>query len=407
MRQSPPMTTRRDGRPSQVRPRPPSNGRPAATKAKPRTPAPGRIAAHRRVDRTRSLSLPFRLLFVIAIIALGGGILLAATGGIGKVAAAVGSTFGGFFADLTATPAPSASPSLLSDAPLLQEPTEPYTNQATIDLVGSIPAKLVGNTDLRIRVFVALGDQAPGVVTEIPIGRTAQFIVPGITLIEGTNAFTARIAGPSGLSEPSPVVTYILDSAKPKIKLSSPKNGAVINAKTVNLVGQTQPRSALKANNVTTDAVVSGQADANGSFTIPLTIGPGKNDITITATDPAGNENQLALSVRKGGGVLAATLSASAYQVRVSNLPERVRMSVVVSDPDGLPLAGANVTFTLAVPGVSAVTSKTITTGSDGAATWSTTIPKGAATGLATATVVVETTTYGQTTDLASIKIVK
>jgi hypothetical protein len=390
-----------------VRPRPPSNGKPAASTVRPRTPAPGRIAAHRRVERTRSLALPFRLLFAVAVIALCGGILLAATGGIGKVAATVGSTFGGFFADLTATPAPSATPSLLADAPILEEPTEPYTNQPTIDLVGSVPANLVGNADVRVRVFVALGEQSSGVVTEVPVGRTTRFIVPGITLIEGTNAFSAKIVGPAGLSESSPVVTYILDSAKPRIKLSSPKNGAVVNAKTVNLVGQTQPRSELKARNVSTEALVSGQADANGNFTIPLTIGPGKNDITITATDPAGNENQLALAVRKGAGVLAATLSSSASQIRLSALPERVQMSVVVSDPDGLPLAGAKVTFSLAVPGVTAVTSKTVTTGTNGAATWSTTIPKGATTGQASATVIVKTTGYGETTDLAFIKIVK
>ncbi len=390
-----------------MRPRPPSNGRPATTKARPRTSAPGRIASHRRVERTRSLALPFRFLFVVAVIALCGGILLAATGGIGKVAATIGSTFGGFFADLTATPAPSSTPSLLADAPVLEEPSEPYTNQATIDLVGSVPANLVGNENLRVRVFVAIGEQTPSIVTEVPVGRTAQFIVPGITLVEGSNAFSARIAGPAGLSEPSPVVTYILDSAKPKIKVSSPKNGAVVNAKTVNLVGQTQPRSSLKALNVSTAAVVSGQADANGNFSLPVTIGPGKNDITITATDPAGNENQLAFAVRKGAGVLAATLSSAPYQIRLSTLPARVQLSVVVTDPDGHPLGGAKVTFSIAAPNVSAVTSKTFTTGANGTAAWSTTIPKGATTGQVTATVVVKTSGYGETTDLTTFRIVK
>ncbi len=401
------MTTRRDGRPSQVRPRPPSSGRPAPVTVRPRTPAPGRLGAHRRVERTRGLAFPFRLLFVIAVVALCGGVLFAATGGVGKVAAAVGSTFSGFFADLTATPAPSAPPSLLSDAPVLEEPAEPYTNQPTVDLVGSVPASLVGSANVSIRVYVALGDQPPGVVSEVPVGRTPRFIVPGITLIEGSNAFSARIVGPSGLSEPSPVVTYILDSAKPKIKLSSPKNGAVVNAKTVQLVGQTQPRSALQARNVSTKAVVSGAADANGNFSIILPIGTGKNDIAITATDPAGNANQLTLAVQKGAGVLAATLSVSAGRIRLSALPEPITLTVVVKDPDGLPLKGARVTFSLAVKDISAVTSTTFESGSDGVVRWTTQIPLGATVGQAKAAVVVKTTDYGETTDLAVFMIVK
>lgn len=401
------MTTRRDGRPSQVRPRPPSSGRPAPVKVRPRAPAEGRLASHRRVERTRGLALPFRLLFAVAVVALCAGVLFAATGGVGKVAAAVGSTVGGFFADLTATPAPSASPSLLSDAPVLEEPSEPYTNQPTMDLIGSVPANLVGNADIRIRVYVTLGEQPPGVVTEVPVGRTQRFIVPGITLIEGTNAFKATIVGPDGESEPSPVVTYVLDTAKPKVKLTSPKNGAVVNANTVKLDGQTQARSGLRIVNVSSNAVVTGEADANGNFSIILPIGTGKNDITITATDPAGNESQLAVAVRKGSGVLAATLSASASSIRLSALPERVTMSVVVSDPDGHPLAGANVTFSLAVPGISAVTSKTITSGTNGTVTWSTTIPKGATTGQVSATVIVKTTKFGDTTDRTVITIAK
>ena len=401
------MTTRRDGRPSQVRPRPPSSGRPAPQKVRPRAPAPGRLAAHRRVERTRRLALPFRLLFGVAVVALVGGVLFAATGGFGRVASSLGATFGGFFADLTATPVPSSMPSILSDAPILEDPGEPYTNRSTIDLVGSIPADLVGSTDTQIRVYVALGDQEPGIVTQIPVGRTPRFIVPGITLIEGPNAFTATIVGSTGESEPSAVVTYVFDATKPRITLTSPKDGAVVNAKTVQLVGQTQPRSDIRVWNASTNAIVTGQADGNGDYSVILPIGAGTNDIGITAIDPAGNENHLVLAVRKGSGALVASLSASAYQIRLSSLPEKVRLTVVVSDPDGRPLEGARITFALAAPGISAVTSKAITTGGDGTATWSTTIPKGATTGQISATVIVKTTKHGETTARTVVTIVK
>jgi hypothetical protein len=341
------------------------------------------------------------------VLALGGGVLFAATGGMGKVAESLGATFAGFVADLTATPVPSSTPSLLADSPLLEEPAEPYTNQPTIDLVGSIPGDIVGDEGSRIRLYVALGDQQPGVVTQVRVGRTPRFIIPGVALIEGTNAFTATIVGPAGESEPSPVVTYVFDATKPRIVLTSPKNGAVVNAKSVQLVGQTQSRSQMRVRNASTNAIVTGQADASGNFSIILPIGTGTNDIGITAIDPAGNENHLVLAVRRGSGTLVASLSGSANQIKLSSLPERVRMRVVVSDPDGRPLEGARVTFSLAVPGVSAVTSKTIQTGGDGTATWSTTIPKGATTGQISATVIVKTTQYGETTDRTVMTIVK
>jgi hypothetical protein len=347
------------------------------------------------------------MLFAIAVVALGGAVLFAATGGFGTVAGAVGKTFTGFFADLTATPVPSSTPSLVSDSPLLESPGEPYTNVPTIDLVGTIPTDLVGSTDTQIRVYVALGDQAPGIVTQIPVGRTARFVVPGITLVEGTNAFTATVFGPSGESEPSAVVTYVFDATKPRMTLSSPKNGAVVNAKSVKLVGQTQPRSDLRVRNASTNANVTGQADANGNFEVILAIGEGTNDIGITAIDPAGNENHLVIAVLKGSGTLVASLSPSAFQIKLSSLPERIRMTVVVNDPDGRPLEGARITFSLAVPGVSAVTSKAILTGGDGTATWSTSIPKGATTGQISATVIVKTSKYGDTTDRTVVTIVK
>ena len=74
---------------------------------------------------------------------------------------------------------------------------------------------------------------------------------------------------------------------------------------------------------------------------------------------------------------------------------------MTATDPPvaGRPLEGATVTFALAVPGVQAVTSKPTKTGGDGAATWKTTIPKGATVGLISVTVIVKTTKYGDTTD--------
>jgi hypothetical protein len=353
------------------------------------------------------MPIPFQVLFAVAVVGLGGAVLFAATGGLGRVAAALGSTFTGFVEDLTATPVPTSTPTSLGDSPLLEEPSEPYTNVASVDLVGTIPDALVGSTASRIRIYVAIGEQDPAPVVEVPIGKTPRFIVPGVGLVEGPNAFSATIVNDGGESEPSPTVTYVLDATIPRIVLSAPANGAVVNAKSARIEGETQPRSMIQARNATSGAIVNGQADASGLFSVLLPLVAGNNDIGVTSVDPAGNENHAVIAVTRGSGVLAASISASTSQIKRSSLPSRLELATSVTDPDGKPLAGARITFSLAVPGVPAVTSKTIETGGDGVARWSTTIPGGATTGLISATVIVKTAAFGELTDRTVITIVK
>ena len=77
-----------------------------------------------------------------------------------------------------------------------------------------------------------------------------------------------------------------------------------------------------------------------------------------------------------------------------------------VTDPDGQPLAGAAVTFTLSMPGIPTVTIDG-TTDAQGKASFKTTIPKGAAVGQGSATVLVSTDTFGSTQDFTVITITK
>ena len=348
------------------------------------------------MDRGPGIALPFRLLFAVVVVALGAGVLLLATGGLAKVAATIGNTFSGFVSDLTTAPSPSPSAPTVADAPVLVAPDEPYTNQPTVDLVGRVPESVVGATQMRIRIYVAIGDGAPGIVLEVPIGASQSFLVPKVELSPGANAFTATIIGPTGLeSDTSAVVTYILDVSKPRLVVSAPRNGAIVNARTVALIGQTQARSTMSARNLTTNATVAGAADEKGAFNLVLPIGTGVNKIEVVAVDPAGNENTLSLSVRRGTGALTAKVTASVYRIRLNKLPEPVTLTVTVTDPDGRALRNASVTFTLAVPGVPAITSSTLTTSSGGTATFTTTIPKGADVGQCSVTAIVQAGDFG------------
>ena len=341
-----------------------------------------------------------------AVVALGVAVLVFANGGLGTLAGAVGSTFNGFVTDITRTPQPSAPDPIAADAPTLEAAEEPYTNQPTIDLAGTVPASVVGQAETRIRIYVAIGEGDPGIAREVTVGASQRFLVAGLPLSDGANTFTATIIGSTDLeSEASAAVTWVLDRKKPTITISAPKANAVVNAPTALVTGKTQARSTISLRNLTTNATVAGAADGKGAFSIAIPIGTGTNKLQVTATDPAGNANAATVTVRRGTGALTARLAASFYQVKRSKLPESVQLTVTVTDPDGRALAGAKVTFTLAIPGVPAVASSVLTTGTNGRATFTTTIPKGATAGQCSVTAIVQTKDFGDTTDRSVITI--
>ena len=400
------MTSRRQ-RPSQVRPRPPSTGRPAPTKrSAPRPPAPGRIAPHRRIDRGPGLPIWVRLLLVVAVVALGGAIVFAGMGVLGKVVASIGTAFSGAITQVTATPSPSPTEALAPNAPTLTQPAQPYTNQATIDLSGTIPATYVGQEGVTIRIYRTLEDAGPEQVEEIPAGATPGFVVPGIELAKGRNDFSATLVGPGGESETSIIVTYILDTAKPKITITKPARDAVVNDKTVTIQGKTQAHAALVARNEANNASITGTAGDDGSFKLVLAIDAGQNGIRVTATDPAGNQGEAVINVLRGSGKLSARITASKYQFTSRSLPGVITLTVRVTDPDGRPLEGASVTFTLTLPNVGPIT-QPLTTDGTGVASWQTTIPEGATVGKGIAAALVETDAFGTTTTQTVITIVK
>lgn len=372
-------------------------------KVRPRAPAPGRLSVRTPIRRSRGIPLVGRVALALGILGVAVGVIYLGAGGLGTVAGAVGSTFSDFIAGVTATPAPAPTPVVTSQAPSIESPTEPYTNQESVDLVVIVPSALAGDPDHRLRVYLALKDQAPAPIQEAPLAAGQRTIIP-VTLTKGTNDFSVTIVGPGGESESSPLVRWVLDLSKPPIRLSAPKDEAVINRKAVTLEGRTQGRTTLIVRNQETGDSVSGTAANDGTFKLTLPITKGRNPIKITATDPAGNVNQTQLIVTRGSGRLRASLSASAYSIKQSDLPQAIRLTVNVDDPDGKPLPDARVTFTLSIPGIPTVTGDG-TTDKNGRAIFETTIPNGATRGSGPATVLVQTDDFGRTTDETAITI--
>jgi hypothetical protein len=357
------------------------------------------------VRRGRDIPLFGRLALGVGVLAVAVLVLYIGAGGVGFLAGTLGGTVTKFVGSITATPTPAATQSLVADAPSIESPTEPYTNQPRVDLIVTVPSKLAGNPDYRLRIYLALKDQAPAPIDEKALAPTPRMIVP-VTLTTGINDFSVTLVGPAGESESSPLARWILDTNPPGIKLSSPKDGAEINRKAVTIDGRTQARSTIVIRNTKTDDSISGTAAADGTFSLAVPIASGSNVIHIAITDPAGNANALDLTVRRGSGRLRASIASSVYSISQKDLPTDVRLTVLVDDPDGAPLAGARVTFTLSIPGIPTITGDA-TTDANGQAVFATKIPKGASKGGGSAAVLVQTDAFGKTTDETPITIKK
>ena len=397
------MTTRRDPRQTHVRPRPPSTGRPAPVKVRPRAPTSTRLSVHRPIQRNQGLPIVAKLGLVAAVALLGAVVLYLGAGGFGRAVAAIGSSLGGFITSVTATSTPRPSAIPVSDAPLLQQPAEPYTSEETVDLIVTVPSQIAGDPNSRIRVYLALKDQTPTPIQEAPLAATPQTVIP-VDLTKGINEFSVTIVGPGGESEHSPVVRYVLDQAPAKITIYSPKEGAVVNGPVVEINGKTQARSTVIARNAANGSSITGTAGTDGLFTLSLALSTGTNEITITGTDPAGNAKELVLTVRRGSGKLTAVLGASAYRVSVADLPQDLTLSASAADPDGNPVVGADITFTLSIPGIPTVTLDA-QTDEQGKAAFTTSIPVGADPGQGSAAILLTSDAFGSAQDYTVITI--
>lgn len=337
--------------------------------------------------------------------ALGAVIVFAGVGVLGKVVAEVSKAFDRTIASVTTTPSPSPTITVTPNAPALSVPAESYTNQKSVDLTGTIPSGFIGREGASIRIYRTLPNEGPRKIAEQDVGATAGFTVPSLELAKGRNDFSATLVAAGGESDHSKVVTYILDTTKPKVTVSKPGKDAVVNGKTVTLVGKTQPRSALVAKNLANNASITGTAGDDGAFKLILAIASGSNAIRITATDPANNEGVLVINVNRGAGKLHAEITASRYQFVRKSLPSEVTLTVDVTDPDGHPLEGATVEITLSPPG-SSVISRTLTTDGTGRVRWRVTIAR-AGLGRGVAAALVKTTDYGDTTAQTFITVNK
>ncbi|MCG7345721.1 S8 family serine peptidase [Sporosarcina sp. ACRSL] len=129
-------------------------------------------------------------------------------------------------------------------------------------------------------------------VDSVVIGNDGRFSFQTV-LTEGDNEFTAVGLLDGRVTGTSDPVTVVLDTMKPELTITNPKNGDRTNRETVTVEG-TVADANLES------VTVNGQKAAvseNGTYSKRILLDDGVNEITVIATDAAGNVESKTISI--------------------------------------------------------------------------------------------------------------
>ena len=312
----------------------------------------------------------------VGALVLGAGAVLAGTGHLGRGAVGLGDLVTGRssssprasrHATRTARPTPARTAEMepiVTLVPRLTEPEAGLVRTPRVTVAGTLPDSVVGRRRFRIRIYVN-GE----LVGTRKVPDSATFRVLAVPLSQGENRITVALKGPRGESPSSSPVVVTLDDVAPVVELDSPRDGAVVNAERVEIQGTTEPGSRLRIRNASRGGSVAAEADSSGAFRARLSLGPGTNTLVISAVDAAGNRSSSEVTVVKGEGEFRAEIRLSRTSVALDDLPVTLDIHVTVLDPDSRPVEGAEVVFSLSVPGI-ATSTYPATTGVGGVASW-------------------------------------
>jgi hypothetical protein len=398
----------RDRRAAHVRPLPPSGDRLRSRQIT--ASAPPREVV-RRYRPSRSGKQPPGVLsagVILILVAL--GVVLVVVGGniLVSVAGQLGRAFDGAIAHAAsqapATPPPSG---VALDTPVLTTPpNDGYTNQPVVSLSGTVPSDAVGKKGYVVRFYSVAADGTRSKVGEVIVGATARFDSAAIPMVEGKNTFFATLVTPSTEGQPSPPVTYILDTTAPTLTLASPANGSTQPGNSVVVSGKSDPGATVTVRNKMSPGggLSSKVVGDDGRYAITIPLVAGSNTVDLTATDQAGNVTTMEIVVKRSFGKLTANLLATPARFSAHG-PTTIKLTVRATSSGGGPLAGASAVFTVTVAGLGPIVSPELTTDQTGTATWKVTI-SGGQPGIGQATVLITSSdgdTASATTRLSTI----
>jgi len=113
-------------------------------------------------------------------------------------------------------------------------------------------------------------------------------------LEEGENKLVITATDKAG-NKISQTITVVLDTEPPALTITEPEDGTKTEYDQMTIVGTTEPGAILRING----AIIP---DTDGNFSVPCTLVIGKNTITITSTDGAGNTNDVTFTITRQKG---------------------------------------------------------------------------------------------------------
>jgi hypothetical protein len=191
---------------------------------------------------------------------------------------------GGFWSIFTGERGEAKGDTIAPPPPTLA-PISQYSREKQVDIKG--------NAEPGAEITLFVNDaEAEKTVTEA--GGTFSFSKVALPK-EGKNTMDAIATDKAGnQSNKSAKLVVTRDTKKPKLEVSKPSDGQTFSGEDnqIEVVGTTEAGATVKVNNV------QAQVLAKGSFKSTVVASePGDIEITITATDKAGNEEKIELTV--------------------------------------------------------------------------------------------------------------
>jgi hypothetical protein len=159
------------------------------------------------------------------------------------------------------------------------DPPSVATNSAAISIVGK------GQSGLTLILYVNNSEYK-----KIPVGEDGTFMVPNVSLTNGTNTISAKLTDSKGnISDLSNIVSVTYGNTPPKLVISDPADNAAVtgDVNTVTVNGMTDDNVTVTIN----DRMVVIKTDNSFSYSYPLN--EGDNILNIVATDTAGNQTTI------------------------------------------------------------------------------------------------------------------
>lgn len=263
-----------------------------------------------------------------------------------------------------ATLRPSQSPQPLPPAPRLLPPEKSAVNTDSVDLEVALPERPASGGRYRLRIYVN-GELAH----ERRLPRRSPVLVETLPLLEGENSISAAISGPGGEGLPSAPLVVVRDEKPPPIEITSPADGEEVFVDQILLQGRTEAALRVIISNGANGEPQAVTADEEGNFEVTLQLASGNNEIALRTRDAAGNRSRATLSVIRAESSAGVTLHVSPGELNVESLPASVTLVARVQGVLGEPLDGAEVTFSISIPGQATSTYRT-TSGAGGVAAW-------------------------------------